>query len=205
MKFNKKKELLDGLLDYLVKLAGEETVDEKEAEVTIEEVKEDDKYEMVEGGFVFVKEDGTVYFEDENKTVEPNTEIELVGNKILVIGDDGKFVEIKDKEVVEEELPVEAPVELEDVVEVETVEVVIDGNTYTVTKEVGEAIKSMVEVKEEEKKDLENKIEELSSKVQKLESMIPSISPVGIEISKEELGCEKPKKKVYTLKDFVND
>lgn len=217
MNFNKRKNLLDGLLDYLCKLADEALVEEVKEEVVEEEVKqEDDKYEMAEGGFVFVKEDGTVYFEDETKTVEAG-EIELVDNKIMVIGEDGKLVEIKDKEVVEEELPVEAPVELEgetveevveevkeEVKEEETVEITIDGKTFNVPAEVAESIKGMVEKNEEEAGKMKEEIEELSAKVQKLEKMVPSVSPVGIEINQSECG-ENKKKRVYTLQDFVND
>lgn len=214
MNFNKRKNLLDGLLDYLCKLADEAPVEEVKEEVKEEEVKEDDKYEMVEGGFVFVKEDGTVYFEDPEKTVESG-EIELVDNKIMVI-EDGKLVEIKDKEVVEEELPTEAPVELvdetpeieetpavEDGTEEESVEITIDDKVFNVSNEVAEAIKGLIDLKEKEKGKLKCEIQELQDKVQKLESMVPSVSPVGIEISNKE-GGKAETKKAYTLRDFVN-
>lgn len=213
MNFNKRKNLLDGLLDYLCKLADEAPVEEVKEEVKEEEVKEDDKYEMVEGGFVFVKEDGTVYFEDPEKTVESG-EIELVDNKIMVI-EDRKLVEVKDKEVVEEELPTEAPVELvdktpeieetpavEDGTEEESVEITIDDKVFNVSNEVAEAIKGLIDLKEKEKGELKCEIQELQDKVQKLESMVPSVSPVGIEISNKEGG--KAEKKAYTLRDFVN-
>lgn len=185
-KTNKRKALLDKLVNALLTLEDEEIV--PVAEVETEEVKVKAEYELDGGGKIFVKDDDTVYFDDETKVAEANFEYVLADGNKLLTDEAGKFKEIVEKEVTEEELPVEAPIELEEE-EVEEYVITVEGEEFKVPSKVFEYVKK-----------LEGDKEKVEEECVTLKSQIPSVSPVGIEMSSSEK-CEKKK---FTFQDYAN-
>lgn len=127
-----------------------------------------EEYILVDGETTIkVYEDGTI----EGIEVEPNKEYVLVGDKVLVTDDEGKFAEIKDLVVPEEEKPIEVPVDFE--------------SQLKDRDELIETLMSEIETLKEKITNFESEKTQLNEEIVSLKSQIPTVV-AGVEVKKEE-------------------
>lgn len=179
-KTNLRKNVLNKLVDVLVRMAEDEEAVIIEEQPKEEPVQEDKVFILENGDKLFVKEDNTVYFENPEISPEPNFEYTLEDGRVFVTDEDGKFLEIREKEIEEEESPVEAPVNVD--FEEESEKIDVKGVSYSIPVEVFNYIK-----------ELEEKLEKKDSEVTELKSQLPTITPIGV-ISKKEKNTQDTKR-----------
>lgn len=171
--------LVDKFRRFLLSEQNVPTAEQEQVNAEVEVQETGTEYILDDGETkITVLEDGTIVGID----AEPNKEYFTADKKVIITGEDGKVIEIKDIVVPEDEQPVEAPVELED-------------EEMKAKDELIEKLLEQVSVLQTENEDLKKKLDEAiieveglrdckkkdDEEIMNLKSQIPTVV-AGIEI-----------------------